>query len=353
LKKIGETNRWKCKFTSEYIKKEDEYYRILKIGENMASRKDLAKMAGVSKTTVSRVLNNHPYVSEEKKKAVLEAINLTNYHKNINAVHLSKGKTQLMGVVLPFSDHPYFAQLLKGIAKQALDNNYKLVLFQTDYMESREREALQMLKQKQIDSLIICSRSCDLSVIKEHLQFGQIVLCESIKGENLSSTYVNHYNIFFRALEYLYFKGHRKIGYCIGRKTGPTSIFRGKAYRDFLKKYDLFFQPHYIIDECFYFEDGEKAIIRLKGMDTPPSALLVTSDQVAAGIVTFCQSQKIVIPDELAIIGFDNQPIAKMMNITTIEIPLEEMGKNLFLQAVNSETLNKEIPVKLIERGTA
>ncbi|MEH7255453.1 substrate-binding domain-containing protein, partial [Neobacillus niacini] len=110
--------------------------------------------------------------------------------------------------------------------------------------------------------------------------------------------------------------------------------------------------PNYIIDECIYFEDGEKVINRLKEMDPPPSALLVTNDQVAAGIVTFCQSQNISIPDELAIIGFDNQPIAKMMNITTIEIPLEEMGKSLFLQAVNSVIANKEISVKLIERGT-
>ncbi|MEH7255456.1 LacI family DNA-binding transcriptional regulator, partial [Neobacillus niacini] len=212
----------------------------------MANIKDLAKMAGVSKTTVSRVLNNHPYVSEEKKNAVLKAIQLTNYQKNINAVHLSTGKTQLIGVILPFSDHPYFAQLLKGIAKQALDNNYKLVLFQTDYLESREREALQMLKQKQIDSLIICSRSCDLSVIEEHLQFGQIVLCEMSKGKKLSSTYVDHYKIFFSALEYLYHKGHRKIGYCISRKTGTNSGYREKAYRDFVKKYNLFFQPNYI-----------------------------------------------------------------------------------------------------------
>ncbi|WP_419888441.1 LacI family DNA-binding transcriptional regulator [Neobacillus niacini] len=318
----------------------------------MANIKDLAKMAGVSKTTVSRVLNNHPYVSEEKKNAVLKAIQSTNYQKNINAVHLSTGKTQLMGVVLPFSDHPYFAQLLKGIAKQAFNHNYKLVLFQTDYMESREREALQMLKQKQIDSLIICSRSCELSVIEEYLPFGQIVLCEVNKAKKLSSTYVDHYKIFFRALEYLYDKGHRKIGYCIGRKTGTNSSYREKAYRDFVKKYNMLFVPLYIIDECLYFEDGEKVIKQLKDMDTPPSAMLVTSDQVAAGIVTYCKTQNISIPDELAIIGFDNQPIAKMMNITTIEIPLEEMGKNLFLQAVNSDILNKEISVKLIERGT-
>ncbi len=319
----------------------------------MTNIKDLAKMAGVSVTTVSRVLNNHPYVSEEKRNAVLEVIKVNNYHKNINAVHLSKGKTQLMGVVLPFSDHPYFALLLKGIAKQALENNYKLVLFQTDYMESREMEALQMLKQKQIDSLIICSRTCDLSTIEEHLSFGPIVLCENIQGGKAASTFVNHYKVFLEALKYLYHKGHRKIGYCIGRRSGTNSHDRELAYRDFIKKYNLSYNPNYIIDECLYFEDGEKVIQQINEMDAPPSALLVTSDQVAAGIVTCCHNQGISIPDELAIIGFDNQPIAKMMNITTIEIPLEEMGHSLFLQAINGDLSNKEISVKLIERGTA
>ncbi|QWU13798.1 transcriptional regulator, LacI family [Paenibacillus sophorae] len=318
----------------------------------MTNIKDLAKMAGVSVTTVSRVLNNHPYVSEEKKNAVLEAVKISNYHKNINAVHLSTGKTSLMGVVLPFSDHPYFALLLKGIAKKALEYNYKLVLFQTDYTESRELEALQMLKQKQIDSLIICSRTCDLSTIEEHLPYGPIVLCENIKGNKVSTTFVNHYKIFLEALEYLYHKGHNKIGYCIGRRSGTNSRERESAYRDFVKKYNLPYKSDYVMDECYYFEDGEKVIKQIQEMDTPPSALLVTSDQVAAGMVTCCKNRRISIPDELAIIGFDNQPIAKMMNITTIEIPLEDMGKNLFLQAVNGELSDEELPAKLIERGT-
>ncbi|WP_227937553.1 LacI family DNA-binding transcriptional regulator [Alkalihalobacillus deserti] len=318
----------------------------------MTNIKDLAKMAGVSVTTVSRVLNHHPYVTEEKKNAVLEAIKVSNYHKNINAVHLSKGKTLLIGVVLPFSDHPYFALLLKGIAKQALENNYKLVLFQTDYMESREMEALQMLKQKQIDSLIICSRTIDWPIIEEHLLFGPIVLCEQTVGKMVSTTFVNHYKTFFEALEYLYHKGHEKIGYCIARNSGTNSQDREFAYRDFVKKYQLRYRPDYIINECLHFEDGEKAIEHIKALDQPPSALLVTSDQVAAGIVTCCQKQNISIPDKLAIIGFDNQPIAKIMNITTIEIPLVDMGKNLFLQALNGDLSNKEMSVKLIERGT-
>lgn len=318
----------------------------------MTNIKDLARMAGVSVTTVSRVLNNHPYVSKEKRTAVLEAIRESNYQQNINAVHLSKGKTQMIGVVLPFSDHPYFALLLKGIAKEALENNYKLVLFQTDYMESREMEALQMLKQKQIDSLIICSRTCNWTILEEYLEYGTIVLCEDVNGKEVSSTFVNQYKIFQKALEFLYQNGHKKIGYCIGRKTGPSSRLRAIAYQEFLDKNNLAFQEKYIIDQCNYFVDAEKVMELLLKMNTPPTALIVTSDQVAAGMVTSCQKQGIKIPDELAIIGFHNEPIAKMMGISSIEIPLFDMGKNLFQQAISNDITNKEMFFHFIERST-
>lgn len=318
----------------------------------MTNIKDLAKMSGVSVSTVSRVLNNHPYVSAEKRAAVLKAIEFTNYNRNINAVHLSRGKTQLMGVVLPFTDTPYFALLLKGIAKRALENDYKLVLFQTDYAEEKEIEALQMLKQKQIDSLIICSRKCDLALIQEHIQYGTIVLCEKTTEKSLPSVFIDHYEIFFQALEYLYQKGHKKIGYSVARKTGSNSSLREQAYRDFLKKYKLPFYSDYIMDDCLYFEDGEKVMQRLRSMDIQPTALIITSDQVAAGIMIECQKEGISIPEQLAVIGFNNEPIAKMMNITTIDIPLVELGGDLFLQAYHGYNSNKQISVKLIERET-
>lgn len=318
----------------------------------MTNIKDLAKLAGVSVTTVSRVLNNHPYVREEKRAAVLEAIETSNYQRNINAVHLSKGVTRLIGVVLPYSDHPYFSQLLKGIAQQALEKNYNLVLFQTDYMEEKEMEALQMLKQKQLDGLIICSRTCSLEQIEAYLTYGSISLCENTTESMISSTFVDHYQTFLHALTYLYEKGHQKIGYTLGRKNGPSSYQREKAYLDFHQQYGLPFNPSYTFDQCFYFEDGKKVTEQLLTMDTPPTALLVTSDQVAAGIIICCENHKLSIPNELSIIGFDNEPIAEIMNMTTIEIPLIEMGRNLFTQAIEKKSSHQEFPVKLIGRGT-
>ncbi|MGM0903925.1 MAG: LacI family DNA-binding transcriptional regulator [Bacillota bacterium] len=319
----------------------------------MANIKDIAKLAGVSVTTVSRVLNKHPYVSKEKKEAVLRAMEEYNYQRNINAVHLSKGKTFLIGVVVPFTNHPYFGLLVEGIAKEAVKNNYKLVLFQTNYEEDREIEALEMLQHKQIDALIICSRSCGWDVIEEYVEYGPIIFCEDSRGRNVSSTFIDHYKCFSNALEYLYNKGHQKIGYCVGRKSGTNSKQREKAYRDFLNKANLSFDPDYIFFECLKFEDGVKVVQKLTRMDNPPTALLVTSDIVAAGIITYCKEKEILIPNDLAIVGFDNQPIAKIMHITTLEIPLVEIGEKLFLQAINSSTIShEEINVKLIKRQT-
>lgn len=319
----------------------------------LANIKDIAKMAGVSVTTVSRVLNNHPYVSEEKRAAVLEAIEQSNYQKNINAVHLSTGKTFLIGVVLPFSNHPYFGLLLEGIANEAIKNNYKLVLFQTNYEENRELEALNMLKHKQIDALIICSRICSWDVIEEYLVYGPIVFGEDMRGRKVSSTFVDHYKSFSSALEYLYEKGYKKIGYCIGRRSGTNSRQRELAYRVFMEKIQEPFQQEYIFENCLNFEDGEQVVKKIKNMENRPTALLVTSDQVAAGIITCCANEEIKIPDELAIIGFDNQPIAKFMNITTIDIPLLQIGRNLFQQAIKNEEISYvEVSVSLIERRT-
>lgn len=319
----------------------------------MANIKDIAKMAGVSVTTVSRVLNNQPYVTTDKRDAVIRAMEESNYQRNINAVHLSKGKTFLIGVAVPFSNSPYFGLLIDGIANEALQNNYKLVLFQTNYEEKREIDALTMLRNKQIDALIICSRTCGWDIINDYVSYGPIVLCEDARGSSVSSTFVDHYKSFFKALEYLYHKGHHKIGYSIGRRTGSNSKHRESAYKDFLTKFNQPFESNVIFYECLNFEDGEWIVQRIINLVNPPSALLVSNDQVAAGILTCCKKQNISIPNDLAIMGFDNQPIAKIMNITTLEIPLKEVGRKLFLQAMDNETSShEEIPVRLIERLT-
>lgn len=318
----------------------------------MANIKDIAKLAGVSVTTVSRVINGVPYVSDTKKEAVLRAMETTNYERNINAVHLVKGKTGLIGVVVPSIKRPYFGLVVEGIAEEALKNNCNLVLIQTNYEEQRELEALQMLKLKQLDALIICSKISSWEIVEEYAKYGSIVVFEDARGRSVSSIFVDHYKSCMEALLYLSGKGHRRIACCLARKTGTSSKQRELAYRDYLQNMGEPFDPDYLFYDTVHFEDGEWIVQRLTAMSSPPTALLVTSDQVAAGVLACCKTREIEVPSRLAIVGFDNQPMAKILNITTFEIPLIEIGRGLFLRSISGDFFQEEIPVKLIERST-
>lgn len=319
----------------------------------IANIKDIARIANVSVTTVSRVLNNHPYVSSEKREAVQNAITATNYQRNINAVHLSKGQTQLIGVVIPFVNHPYFGLLLEGIAKEAVKNNYKLILFQTNYEEKRELEALEMLRLKQIDALIICSRTSAFPLIDEYQLYGPIIICEDGRGKNVSSTFIDHYKSFTEALRFLHQKGHQKIAYCLARKDSLNSHSREKAYLDFLQTIKEPLISTYRFYDCMNFEDGQDIMKKIMSMSSPPTALITTSDQVAAGVLHYCREKHISVPNDLAIISFDNQPIAQVMKLTTFEMPLLEMGHQLLQQALHpNQPTHNELFVHLIERET-
>lgn len=324
----------------------------------MGNIRQIAKLAGVSVATVSRVLNDYPYVKEEKRKAVWEAVEKLNYTKNINAVHLAKGKTSMVGVVLPYVNHPYFSTIVEGIATEALQCGYHLLLFQTGYEANKEIEALEMLKMKQFDGIIICSRTIKWELIEAYKGYGPIVLCENVKGRDMLSVYINHYRAFAMGMNYLIEKGHRKIGYCIGRTTGTNSKDREAAYYETLKQINESPRPEWIFDHCLYIEDGKRVVTSLLQMKERPTALLVSSDQVAAGIVTFAQHKGLKIPEELAILSFDNHPISEALNITTIELPLSLMGKRAFRMIyshlengeVRKET--EELSVRLVERLT-
>jgi LacI family purine nucleotide synthesis repressor len=326
--------------------------------KSVANIRQIAKEAGVSVTTVSRVLNNHAYVSEEKRKAVLEAINRLNYSRNLNAIHLIKGKTNIVGVMLPYINHAYFARLLEGIASEALRSNYQLILFQTDYNPEEEMKALNMLKMKQIDGLIICSKALEWEQIEPFTDDGPILACEDTGDAAISSIYIDHYASFQQGLFYLMERGHRHIGYCLGRVNSNNSQARRKAYVDALALIDEVVREEWMFYQCYSIEDGVKVVNKLLTMKERPTALLVAGDQVAVGIMMEAKKNGIRIPEDLAIIGFDNQPIAEVFDLTTIDNQLFEMGTSAFRIVHNQIMKKKREPEKcrlefrLIERST-
>ncbi len=289
-------------------------------------------------------------MSEEKRAKVNKIIKELNYHQNLNAVHLVKGKTLTLGVIIPYIDHPYFQSMVGGIMEKAFENNYTVLCCATNYNKEEELNYLLMLKRKQLDGLIICSHANDWETILPYTIYGPIISCEYVK--ELPCVYLDHYEAVMSALDYLIDKGHRKIGYCTGRKNSLSSTMRFSAFKESLRKVKRKASNSWIFTDCFTMDDGKKVIQRLYSEGDFPTAILANGDEVAAGMIVQARVYDIKIPTELSIIGFDNVPISEALGLTTLDLNIKRIGEQAF-QLFFDDT-NKKIknPFHLVKRNT-
>lgn len=326
----------------------------------VANIREIAKMAGVSVSTVSRVLNNHPYVNEQKRAEILKIIAEHNYVQNSNAVHLSTGKTMVLGVTLPLVNNQYYSSIIEGIAAEAARLQYKLMVCQTNNSPEQERSILHLLKNKKIDGLIMCSRSSSCDTLSEYAEYGPIITCEANDTTTVSSVHIDHYQTFLIGMEYLIQKGHRRIGYCIGRKNSFNSQHRKRAYEEKLRSIGVTPSSEWAFEECLKIEDGKEVARKLMQQAERPTAMIVSCNHIAAGMFKEASSLGLNIPQDLAIIGCDDQVIGELLEITTVSSSSTQMGKHafemLYERITNPELVGKkeekELSPVLVERQT-
>ncbi|MCZ8523441.1 MULTISPECIES: LacI family DNA-binding transcriptional regulator [Paenibacillus] len=323
----------------------------------MANIKEIAKLSGVSVSTVSRVLNGHPYVAEDKRQAVQDTVRRLNYSRNLNAVQLIKGRTGMIGVILPYIHHPYFMMLLEGIAREALQEGVQLVLCQSNYRAEEETAMLERLRMKGLDGVILCSRALGWEALEAYSDYGPLVVCDQPGSPLISSVYIDHYRCFREAMDYLNRRGHRRIGFSLGRGDSASSRERRRAYADVLEGWGEPLREDWVLPGCFTLEDGAELIRRVLAMEERPTAMIVTGDEVAVGFMTEAGRQDVAIPGDLALMGFDNQPISRMFALTTIDNGLTEMGRTAFsilhgrIQGEQA-VVHRELPFTIVERST-
>lgn len=337
-------------------------YNVVRSGgaTSLANIKTIAKLAGVSVTTVSRVLNNHPYVNEATRQKVQRIMEKEGYQPNSSAVHLIKGQTNSVGVIVP-SSHPYFQTILSGIMDEAAKSGYGTLLYQSRYETHEEHKALQLLSTKQIDGLIFCSRALELEAIAAYAKYGPVVTCEYTEHERIAAVYTDHYEAFQTGMQYLIQHGHTAIGYCVGRPDSASSQARYLAYKTLLQEHGEVLRPEWIFTNCTEIKDGIRVIDTLMTMEERPTALLVTGDEAAAGVILRAQAIGLRIPEDIAIIGFDNLPISEALGLTTIDQHLQEIGREAFRTFYHSRNTDVKdngrrpktaIPFELIERSS-
>ncbi|WP_214762512.1 LacI family DNA-binding transcriptional regulator [Exiguobacterium sp. s146] len=292
----------------------------------MANIRDIAKYADVSVTTVSRVLNEHPYVSKEKRERVRRAMAELGYLRNQQALTLSTGRTQRFVVVLPYLNHPYYGLFVNGLAKAALQRDYRLVMWQTEYQLDQERQALDLLKHREVDGAILLSHTMSFDEMEAYRQFGPIAVATVGAPPTISSVHVDHYTAFVAGLRVLAQAGYAEIGIVLSRQDSPSSIARQQAYFDEVE----LARERWIWTGYLTSEDGIELADAFLRQQERPRALFFSSDYVALGFLGELRRRGVSIPDEVAILGFDGHPIGQAFGLSTMHSPNEDIGRTLF-----------------------
>ena len=295
----------------------------------MATIADVAIRAGLSRATVSRVLNNHPNVTEDKKRLVREAMEALNYVPNTTAQRLRNQKTDTIAILVPVMTNPFFAYLVEAMDTVATQNNLQLLICQTRYIKQKELDFLELLRTKQVDGLILTSYENEWNMIEPFTEYGPMVFCnEYERNTRVPIVRMDQFEASYIGTCHLIEQGHERIACTSGDKSNLAKD-RQAGFRKALAEYGLPFRTEWMFSNVFDLDDGKRILRTILNMKEAPTAVFTGSDQVATGIIMAAKAIGKKVPDEFAIIGFDDQPIARVVEpaLTTIRQPIEEMGK--------------------------
>jgi DNA-binding LacI/PurR family transcriptional regulator len=316
----------------------------------MANIYEIAKLADVSVSTVSRVLNNHKYVSEEKRKRVQQIIKELNYTPNRNAVDLIRGETRMIGVIIPYNNNQAFDQMLHGILNKSTELDYSVAVLPTKYNKQKELEYLAMLKNKLLDAIIITSRSNSWDKIIPFTKYGTIISCEYTEFKEIGCSYLDRHASYIDVFETLKNKGYTTIAFTTAREADESLSTRQTiaAYESVIGHIN----PELHISNCFCFEDGYKAAKTLLALKNRPTAIFANGDEVAGAIYQYAKSIGFHVPRDIAIIGQENQPIGVALGISTLHHRLGKVGEQAFELAVKKSSAKVKTTYEIIQRAS-
>lgn len=313
----------------------------------MSNIRDVAKLSGHSVSTVSRVINNQSYVATDTKNEILKAMKELNYHPNDIARALSTGKTYRIGVVMPYSNHPYFQKLVSAITQAAFKEDYQVTLLPSHYNVKSEIKYLEMLKHQAFDGLIFTSRAISFEKIAEYQKYGSITCCEDTLEYPISCAYTDREKSYVDGFKLLKKLNFQHIGVTISRNE-EISRSAKLTVASYQKVFGKDCPEKLLVRNMQFFKDGIRAAKELTTNNSDLDAIFANGDQVAAGIIYQLNKLKIDIP----VIGQENLDYSYLMNFSTIDHKLSEIGEYAFWSIFEKEVVKKLIPSEFILRGS-
>ncbi len=298
----------------------------------MSTILDVAKLAGVSTATVSRVINSPEAVRESTRKKIQHAMEVCNYKYNALARGFVTKKTNTIGLIIPNINNPVFGESTRGVQDYADSNNIQIILGNTYYQYEKEEGLINTLREKQVDGFIITTtnpRGAVLnSLVEEKVPF--VLLYSTLKKGAFSAVGVDNFKGGYLATEHLVNIGHRRIGMIAGKfSISDRSLHRWHGYKQCLKDYNLAYDKHLLSQANYSLPGGKVAMKKMLALQDPPTAVFCSNDYMALGAMKGARECGLSLPQDMSIVGFDDIQIASYVvpGLTTIHQPAYEMGK--------------------------
>ncbi|WP_407704362.1 ribose operon transcriptional repressor RbsR [Winslowiella arboricola] len=329
----------------------------------MATMKDVARLAGVSTSTVSHVINNNRFVSDAVREKINAAIQQLNYAPSALARSLKIKQTRTIGMLLTASSNPFYAEVVRGVENSCYQRGYSLVLCNTEGDEDRMNRSLETLLQKRVDGLLIMCTESHLpsaeilnryptipSVMMDWAPFeggSDIIQDNSLLGGE-------------QATAYLISRGYTRIACIAGPQDKTPARMRLDGYKQAMASAGLPILPGYIVESDFEFQGGYNAMNQLLALNPLPQAVFTSNDAMAVGVYHALYQAGLSVPQDLAVIGYDNIELARYMTppLTTIHQPKDELGAlaiDTIIKRLTNPGISKQLLVltpELIERAS-
>jgi len=323
---------------------------------------DVARRAGVSIATVSRVLNNSESVNEETRMKILKAIKELKYQPSRVAKRLrsKSGGGNLLGVLIPDIENPFYVDVLRGIEDMAYQNNYVIIMCNFSQDEKKESRYLEILESEAIDGLVAAPASEDDPRVKKFLRSGLPVVCvdRGLKGLDVDLVWVNNEEGAYQAVTYLVQQGYKRVAHIAGLSTIPSSRLRDIGYRKALTDNGIEIDESLIVYGDSSYRSGVELTEKLLKLSPPPDALFTGNNLITLGALEVINKKKLQIPGDIAILGFDDMNWSNALNppLTAVRQPAYEIGRRageLLIQRIKDPkrppiqmTLNSELKIR-------
>jgi LacI family transcriptional regulator len=296
----------------------------------MPTVKDVAEKAGVSTATVSHVINETRFVSDELKAKVYQAMEELNYRPNAIARSLRSRKTHNIGMIVPDISYPFLAEVARGVENAGFELGYNVILCNSDGDLEMEAHYIELLQEKKVDGIVFVAVGESSSHVRALIEQGMpVVLCDRELPEvEVDTVIADNVGSGYQATEYLITLGHSRIGCIAGPQELEISSKRVEGYRRALEQHGIPLGEELLVHGDFRSRGGYEAMRELLALEELPAAVFACNDLMAIGAICAVSQRKLRIPQDVAIIGCDDIASASFTNpsLTTVAQPKHEMG---------------------------